>query len=91
MTIIIDYIILFYGIGTPLFYAVYKFTVARMEKRQRKALQLDDELPKYTPKEVKTQINIVEQKYIRMKETIENDNISANDRITILKSVIKKK
>jgi hypothetical protein len=91
-----EYIILFYGLGTPFFYAIYKLTIASMEKRDRNRQEREFKNNygnvKY-PVNIDTPpiINPLEETLIRMKEVIQNDNISTQDRITILKARLKEK
>lgn len=86
LSIITEYIVIMYGIGIPIFFMVRSITLKSIEKRQLKDTSLQ-----YSPQQnINPSNDKLIQKYTRITEVINNDNMSANDRITILKSVLKK-
>jgi len=104
MTIMTDYIILFYGFGIPLFYIIHKLTIGMMDRRERKKKEKEFNMNygqiqypypqqpmQQQPMQQPLPIITNDLKYDRMKDIILNDNMSTQDRITATKNIIKKK
>lgn len=99
MMTLAEYIIYFYGFGIPFFYAIYKLTYT-MSMRQKynqeqqivynnEGVSRLDRIPKANDKPIPISKDI--QLILDMKEIINNDNLSTQDRITKLKQMKVKK